>query len=178
MKQQSTHQDISEDKSKLMILIPSFNDWEALEKLIKLIDEIVLIPSMSLEVMVVDDFSTRPMSNSLIHQIYRQIQAVNFLRLRRNLGHQRAIAVGLCYLYEHLHTNFVVVMDGDGEDNPFEIERLLNVSEQNGNDKIIFAKRTKRSESTYFKFFYFIYKKLYQLLIEIGRAHVWTPVTL
>ncbi|NCS45774.1 MAG: glycosyltransferase [Microcystis aeruginosa Ma_QC_C_20070823_S13] len=155
----------SEDKRKLIIVIPSFNDWEALEKLLQLIDEIILSSALVLEILVVDDFSDQPISNSLIHHVYRQIQAVNILRLRRNLGHQRAITVGLCYVYDYLQTNFVVVMDGDGEDNPFEIERLLNVSEQNGNDKIIFAKRTKRAESPSFKFLYFIYKKLYQMLI-------------
>jgi glycosyltransferase involved in cell wall biosynthesis len=154
-----------ENKRKHIIVIPSFNDWEALEKLLQLIDEIALTPGMGLDVMVVDDFSTQPIPNSLAQQVYRQIQNVNVLRLSRNLGHQRAIAVGLCYVYHHLQADFVVVMDGDGEDNPFEIERLLNVSDQSGNKKIIFAKRTKRSESSTFKFFYFIYKKLYQILV-------------
>jgi hypothetical protein len=64
-------------------------------------------------------------------------------------------------------------MDGDGEDNPFEIERLLNISEKTGNKTIIFAKRSKRSEGQIFKFFYFIYQQLFRLLtgrkIRVGN---------
>jgi glycosyltransferase involved in cell wall biosynthesis len=153
------------DKRKLIIVIPSFNDWEALEKLLLLIDEIILPQGTILEVVIVDDYSTKSIPDSLTYQEHRQIRAVNILRLRRNLGHQRAIAVGLSYVYHHLDCNFVVVMDGDGEDNPFEIERLLNVCDKTGNKKIIFAKRSKRSESYIFKFFYLIYKKFYLLLI-------------
>jgi glycosyltransferase involved in cell wall biosynthesis len=154
-----------ENKIRLIIVVPLFNDWEALQKLLLLIDKIVLEPSIILEMLVVDDFSTQPIPDSLSQQTYHQIQIVNILRLRRNLGHQRAIAIGLCYVYHTLDCDFVLVMDGDGEDNPFEIERLLKVAEQTNNHKIIFAKRTKRSESYTFKFFYFTYKKLYQILI-------------
>ncbi|NEQ02410.1 glycosyltransferase [Moorena sp. SIO3F7] len=153
------------DRRNLVIVIPSFNDWEALEKLLLLIDEIIIPQGTNLEVVIVDDYSTIPIPHSLTHQEHRQIRAVNILRLRRNLGHQRAIAVGLSYVYSHSDCDWVVVMDGDGEDNPFAIEHLLNVSDKTGNNKIIFAKRSKRSESYTFKFFYFIYKKLYLLLI-------------
>ena len=153
------------DKRNLIIVIPSFNDWVALEKLLLLIDDISLTQDINLEVLIVDDYSTQPIPDSLTSQQHRQIRAVNILRLRRNLGHQRAIAVGLSYVYQNLDCDLVVVMDGDGEDSPFAIEHLLNISDKTGNKKIIFAKRSKRSESHTFKFFYFIYKKLYLLLI-------------
>lgn len=148
----------------LIIAIPSLNDWAAIAKLLLLIDEVNLEQEkISMEVLIIDDCSSESIPDSLIHQWYRQIQ-VNILRLRRNLGHQRAIAIGLCYIYEHLQCDLVVVMDGDGEDNPFEIERLIRVSQANNHKKIIFARRSKRSEGRIFKFFYFIYQKLYQLL--------------
>jgi polyisoprenyl-phosphate glycosyltransferase len=153
------------DKRNLIIVIPSFNDWDALEKLLQIIDEILLPKGIELSAIVVDDYSTKPMPRSLTYQKYRQIRSVNVLRLRRNLGHQRAIAVGLSYIYHNLNCDLVVVMDGDGEDNPFEIERLLNVSDETGNNKIVFAKRSKRSEDSLFKLFYFFYQKLYSLLI-------------
>ncbi|HEY9651921.1 MAG TPA: glycosyltransferase, partial [Coleofasciculaceae cyanobacterium] len=155
----------SHPKRNLVIVIPSFNDWEALEKLLLLIDEITLPQGITLGMLIVDDFSTQPIPDSLTHQEYRKIRAVNILRLRRNLGHQRAIAVGLSYVYHRLSCDLVVVMDGDGEDNPFEIERLLSVSDRTGNNKIIFAKRSKRSETYTFKVFYFLYKNVYKLLI-------------
>lgn len=149
----------------LIIAIPSLNDWAAIAKLLLLIDEVNLEKGkISTEVLIIDDCSSESIPDFLVHQWYRQIQAVNILRLRRNLGHQRAIAIGLCYIYEHLKCDLVIVMDGDGEDNPFEIERLIRVFQANDHQKIVFARRSKRSESRTFKFFYFIYQKLYQLL--------------
>lgn len=163
----------STNKRNLIIVIPTFNDWEALEKLLLLIDQISLPQDIELKVLIIDDYSTNPIPDSLTYQEYSQIRSVNVLRLRRNLGHQRAIVVGLCYVYQNLNSNLVVVMDADGEDNPSEIERLLNVSDKTGNNKIIFAKRSKRSESRTFKVFYFTYKQLYRLMtgreISVGN---------
>lgn len=152
-------------KQHLVIVIPVFDDWEALSQLLLLIDQIHLPQMIDLSVVVVDDYSINPVPSDLVQQAYRQIQEVNILRLRRNLGHQRAIAVGLSYVYHHLTCDLVVVMDGDGEDSPFAIEHLLSVSEQVGHTKAIFAKRTKRSEGRTFQFFYFIYKRIFHLLI-------------
>jgi glycosyltransferase involved in cell wall biosynthesis len=151
-------------KRNLIIVIPSFNEWVALEKLLPLIDELSLAQNINLEILIVDDYSTQPIPDSLTRQEYRRIRAVNILRLRRNLGHQRAIAVGLSYAHQNLDCDVVVVMDGDGEDNPFEIERLLDISDKTDNKNIIFAKRSKRSESYAFRFLYYIYKRLYRLL--------------
>jgi polyisoprenyl-phosphate glycosyltransferase len=152
-------------KRKLIIVIPSYNDWEALEILLSLIDEVNLSQEIHLEIIIVDDFSSDLLPTALIDRKYHKIQAVNILRLRCNLGHQRAIAVGLCYVYQKIDADLVVVMDGDGEDNPFEIENLLKIFDKTDKNKIIFAKRSKRSESLSFKLFYAIYKKTYQLLI-------------
>ncbi|NMF60560.1 glycosyltransferase [Pseudanabaena yagii] len=150
---------------KLIVLIPSFNDWEALEILLPLIDEVKFTQAVNLEIVIVDDYSTAPIPTSLANQQYHQIQAVNILRLRCNLGHQRAIAVGLCHIYQKLSTDLVIVMDGDGEDNPFEIDNLLNIFDKTDQNKIIFAKRSKRSENFTFKTFYSIYKRIYRLLV-------------
>ena len=64
------------------------------------------------------------------------------LRLRRNLGHQRAIAVGLAYVEDCLQADAVVIMDGDGEDDPADVPRLLERLEEEGDEKIVFAERT------------------------------------
>lgn len=150
------------DEKSLIILIPSFDDWEALEKLLPLIDQSNFPGVYNLNIVIVDDYSTQPIPDSFIKQKYAQIKAVNILRLRRNLGHQRAIVIGLSYIYCNLTCDWVVVMDGDGEDNPFEIERLLQASQNANNNKIVFAKRSKRSETKSFRFFYLIYKTLYK----------------
>ncbi|XGV99376.1 MAG: glycosyltransferase [Leptolyngbya sp. BL-A-14] len=156
--------DSQNKKRKLVILIPIFNDWEALEELLLLIDEIGTPQEYNLEILIVDDYSTKPLPESLAYRKYRQLQTVNILRLRRNLGHQRAIAVGLCYIHDNLSCSVVVVMDGDGEDNPFEIVRLLEALNRSVGDSIIFAKRSKRSENCTFRLFYFAYKIIYWLL--------------
>ncbi|AFY78992.1 MAG: glycosyltransferase [Hydrococcus sp. C42_A2020_068] len=163
--QERSHQAEFHQKRKLVVVIPSFNDWQPLEKLLLLIDEIILAQAIEIEILIVDDYSTQPIPESLICQQYRQIRKVNVLRLRRNLGHQRAIAIGLSYLYHNINCDLVVVMDGDGEDSPLAINRLLSVSDDTGNNKIIFARRSQRSEGNTFKFFYWIYKTVYRLLI-------------
>ncbi|MEN8445007.1 MAG: glycosyltransferase [Cyanobacteria bacterium J06555_13] len=155
---------IAPSQPHVIILIPAFNDWAALEKLLDLIHQTNLAAITRLEVLIVDDYSTQPPHDSLRYQTYQKLERVSVLRLMRNLGHQRAIAVGLSYVYHHLKGDMVVVMDGDGEDNPFEIERLLDTSMKLQTAKIIFARRSKRSESFVFKISYYVYKELYALL--------------
>ena len=87
------------------------------------------------------------------------------LNLKVNVGHQRAIAVGLQYIYNEINNaDFVVVMDSDGEDNPDDIVALLDSSIHQKDSKIIFAQRKKRQESTLFKIGYFFYKYLFYFL--------------
>ena len=77
---------------------------------------------------------------------YRRLDGVSLLELRRNLGHQRAIAVGMAYVEANRPCRAVVLMDSDGEDDPRDIPRLLAQCHQEGDAKIIFAERTKRVE--------------------------------
>src|SRR5262249_20783911 len=101
------------------------------------------------------------------HDLDREFAAlrrVDVLRLKRNLGHQRAIAVGLAYAEECLPARAVVVMDGDGEDDPADVPRLLERLEEVGHDRIVFAERTRRSESRAFRVFYAAYKGLHHAL--------------
>lgn len=85
------------------------------------------------------------------------------MRLYRNLGHQKAIAIGLSYVAEHMQTDKVIVMDADGEDAPGDINKLAARSIEEP-DKIIFAERNKRTEGFLFRFFYVIYKYVFKLL--------------
>jgi glycosyltransferase involved in cell wall biosynthesis len=157
----------------LIIAIPLFNDWLALGKLLQLIDNSTFSPEIIPRVIVIDDGSTEACPQYLQQEKYRQITSITLLKLRRNMGHQRAIAIGLCYIYQNLNCDLVVVMDGDGEDNPFEINRLIETSNVHNNEKIVFARRSQRSENRAFKMSYFAYKRIYQLLtgkkIEVGN---------
>jgi polyisoprenyl-phosphate glycosyltransferase len=90
---------------------------------------------------------------------------VRILRLHRNLGHQRAICVALCHLLTESDCVRVLVMDGDGEDAPDDIPRLLNELDSNDATRIVFAERAKRTEGWLFSFFYAVYKFLHLVLV-------------
>lgn len=85
------------------------------------------------------------------------------LRLALNLGHQRAIAVGLCAVADRTQFDAVLVMDSDGEDRPADIAALLEASRQHP-DHVVLARRAKRSESPAFRFWYLIYKLIFHTL--------------
>lgn len=86
----------------------------------------------------------------------------NIIHLHRNLGHQKAIAIGLSYAQQNLSFDKIIIMDADGEDRPEDMYLLLQASDQS--NKIVFAKRTSRQNGKRFKGFYAIYKFLFRLL--------------
>lgn len=144
-----------------VIIIPQFNDWEALNLLIQKINS-DLSPSIleNSTLLIVDDCSTRAREQPFVHFHGKEIQV---LKLYRNLGHQKAIAIGLSYVAEKMAADKVIVMDADGEDAPADINRLVARSIEQP-DKIIFAERNKRTENLLFRFFYMIYKLVFKLL--------------
>ena len=152
------------DKSSILLMIPVFNDWKSLEILLMHLDEVLHDEKIKAEVLVVDDGSNLRHPKQLISQKFKALNKVEILELRRNLGHQRAIAIGLAYIEARVICQAVVLMDGDGEDAPTDVVRLINKYSREGDDKIVFARRTQRSESLLFKFFYKLYKWLYKLL--------------
>ena len=116
-----------------------------------------------------DDGSSQPFESELGPNLeYKAIARLSILELGRNLGHQRAIAVGLSYIEENEDCDAVVVMDADGEDDPRYIPALLGELTRQGGRKVIFAQRTKRSESLIFRCFYSAYKALYRVLTASG----------
>jgi glycosyltransferase involved in cell wall biosynthesis len=140
------------------------------------LDESLLNESAEIGVLVVDDASSTQNYEDFIPTNLEAIDKVEVLELRRNLGHQRAIAVGLAYVEANVACRAVLVMDGDGEDDPEDVPRLIERCREEGYEKLVFAKRTKRSESRMFKLFYFLYRWLYRLLtgyeIRVGNFSV------
>jgi polyisoprenyl-phosphate glycosyltransferase len=149
----------------IVILTPVFNDWACLSLLIPVLERVLGENQIQAKVLVVDDGSTvAPGTDRLQNGPYQVIRAVEILELRRNLGHQRAIAIGLAHIEEHETCDTVVVMDCDGEDNPADIPRMLEAYRDEGGGKIVFAERSQRSESALFRAFYRLYKLAYKLL--------------
>jgi len=101
------------------------------------------------------------------------------LELRRNLGHQRAIAVGMAHLLGHARFGALVVMDADGEDLPDDVPRLLERYEQLGGARVVFAERTKRSEGPVFATLYWLYRAVHPILtgvrVRVGNFSVLPP---
>lgn len=150
------------DFRTLAIITPVFEDVEASSRLFA---EIARECSTDTFIVAVDDGSIRqPLGIDAITAV--GLRGV-VLKLKRNIGHQRAIAVGLGYAAERLPGMRVVVMDSDGEDLPATIPALLTELAKPDVDVVV-AQRRNRVESLRFKTFYLVYKWLFKLLT--GRA--------
>lgn len=153
---------------QLIVAIPVFNDWESLNFLLKDLDLVLHESEIAADVLIIDDGSTTVRPSRLPDQPLRQIGRIEVLHLRRNLGHQRAIAIGLTFVQVARHCEAVVLMDGDGEDRPAEVPALLKKCHQEAGAKIIFGERTKRSESLPFRVLYHLYRLLHYVLTGIS----------
>lgn len=162
--------------SSIIIAVPVFNDWESLSILLNRIDEVLDIENINAEILILNDGSTLSYHNFFKKLEPKNINQVSILDLKRNLGHQRAIAIGLAYIESKVECQAVVVMDSDGEDDPKDIPKLVYKCREENYSKIVFARRTQRSETWLFKVFYKIYKYLFKLLtgeyIEMGNFSI------
>ena len=150
--------------SPLQIVIPVYNDWDSVNQLLPLVDEQLVSAGVDADVLLADDGSAMLPPVAWQWQGDR-IRTLRVLRLKRNLGHQRAICVSLCHLYQASECDRMLVMDGDGEDSPSDIPRLLAKMDDSDGACAVFAERTRRSEGWWFTFFYFLYRMLHRLLV-------------
>ena len=150
-----------------LILIPVYNDWASLAELLLLLDR-AWARGAHADVLIVDDGSTLEPDAEVARGPFRSLGRIDVLRLRRNLAIERAIAVGLAYVEDRFKHDAVVVMDGDGEDDPSDVPRLLERLKAEGGRAIVFAERTRRSESWSFRFFDGLYKLLHRVLTGHG----------
>ena len=142
---------------KIFFLIPVFNDWESLKTLIENINqEIKSVDNFEFNCIVINDSSTTQMQNISKPQTFKNFK---ILDLKKNIGHARCIATGLRYLVNNEKFDFVILMDGDGEDRPEEIKNLISKASSLDNSSVV-AKRVKRSEGFIFKFLYESHKIL------------------
>src|SRR4051794_9561076 len=106
---------------RYLVLIPNYNDWRSLELLATTLDQILQAHQIEADLLIVDDGSTTPPGEAIASASYKSLRRIEILRLRRNLGHQRAIAIGLAYVEDKIPCTAVVVMDADGEDDPGDV---------------------------------------------------------
>jgi polyisoprenyl-phosphate glycosyltransferase len=145
------------------ILMPVFDEWDALEHVLKHIDSLHLPDVTSLHILVVNDGSTEPVPDYSSIRL-RFIATVEVLDLVCNLGHQRAIALGLGALAVGDTDDIVLVMDGDGQDDPGDIPQLLAAHYASPHGLVV-AERTKRSERSSFRFGYWSYRMVFRLFV-------------
>ena len=140
---------------KIKILIPVYNDWQSVSKLVDEINNLSIDRKFEISIIIVNDASNHDRQEE--DKNLENIQSIKILNMKINQGHSRCIATGLKYIYEKEDFDYVIPMDGDGEDRPQEIKEFLNQIE-NSNNKTLIGVRIKRSESTMFKICYHLHK--------------------
>ena len=142
---------------KVKILIPIYNDWQSVFKLLENIDSAIESLEEEISVIIVNDESTEQRSEFSFS--LNNLKSVNVINMKENRGHARCIAAGLKYINEKKDFDYVIPMDGDGEDRPEEIKNFIEYLNYSS-DKPIVGERVKRSESLFFKFCYNAHKIL------------------
>jgi len=145
---------------KIKILIPIFNDWESILKLLENINSEIINLNHEFAVIIVDDAST--ISSPTFENKYDKIKSIKLIRMKENRGHARCNAAGLKYILEKEEFDFVIPMDGDGEDRPEELKNFIESLEKSKDEPIV-GKRIKRSEGIIFKSCYFMHKLITSL---------------
>ena len=142
---------------KIKILIPIYNDWQSVFKLLENIDSEITGLDVEASILIVNDASTeqRPEINLNL----KNLKSVQVINMKRNKGHARCNAAGLKYINEKEDFDYVIPMDGDGEDRPEEIKLLIEKAKEYP-DIVITGNRVKRSEGFIFKSCYLIHKYL------------------
>ena len=142
---------------KYIILVPIYNDRESLKTLIDNINEEIKGLNVEISIVIINDASSQQIIDN--YENTENINSIEIINMKQNRGHARCIASGLKYIFEKKEFDYVIPMDGDGEDRPEEIKNFIELSKEAG-DRSIVGERVKRSEGLFFKFCYQFHKYL------------------
>jgi glycosyltransferase involved in cell wall biosynthesis len=141
---------------KFKILIPCYNDWKSVFKLLEKIDsEIQKINNAEFSVIIVNDCSTEKITSN--KAAYKKIRSIDIINIKKNQGHTKCYATGIKYLSKKLDFDYLLLMDGDGEDDPKDLSLLISSTLEKKNSSFV-ARRIKRSEGLIFTCLYNIHK--------------------
>ena len=140
---------------KIKILIPVFNDWQSVFKLVENINNLTIDQKFEISIIIINDASNHDRIQENVN--FDNIKSIKIINMKINQGHSRCIATGLKYIYEKEDFDYVIPMDGDGEDRPEEIVDFLTKTSEIENKPIV-GERVKRSEDLLFKICYKIHK--------------------
>lgn len=150
----------------LYILIPVYNDYTSLFVLAGRIQEVLEREALRAVLVIADDGSAELPPWPENGRAWSRLSRIQQVVLKRNVGHQSAIAIGLYHLSLLSPECPVIVMDGDGEDDPAYIPDLFQKYRETR--AIVFCRRARRSESVFFRLFYLLYKLIFHL--ATGRS--------
>ena len=142
---------------KYIILIPIYNERDSLKLLIENINNEIKDLNHEISIVVINDASTEQIIDT--YPNIENFNSIEIVNMKENRGHTRCIASGLKYIFEKKEFDFVIPMDGDGEDKPEELKNFINLSEQSSERSII-GERVKRSEGLFFQLCYEFHKFL------------------
>ena len=151
--------------NKIKILIPIYNDWQSVFKLLENINTEVAVLEEDFSVIIVNDASTENRPELLVN--LENLKSIHVINMKENKGHARCNAVGLKHINEKEEFDYIIPMDGDGEDRPEELILLIEKIKDYP-DSVVTANRVKRSEGFLFKFCYLSHK--YLTLIFTGQT--------
>ena len=150
---------------KIKILIPVYNDWKSVFKVLDEINNLDLNIKFKISVIIINDASNHDLPD--LEKKLENIDSIKVINMNINQGHTRSIAVGLKYIFDKEDFDYAIPMDGDGEDRPEEIKMFLDQAE-NFNGKTFVGERIKRSENIVFKMCYQIHKLI--TLVFTGKS--------
>tara|TARA_B100001175_G_scaffold244474_1_gene211019 strand:+ start:1125 stop:1994 length:870 start_codon:yes stop_codon:yes gene_type:complete len=142
---------------KIIILVPIYNDRESLKELIKNINLEVKDLNCEISIIIINDASSQQILDN--YENVENIHSIELINMKENRGHARCIASGLKYIFEKKEFDYVIPMDGDGEDRPEEIKKFIQLAEQSEGKSIV-GERVKRSEGLFFQLCYQFHKFL------------------
>ena len=151
--------------NKIKILIPIYNDWQSVFKLLENINSKISTLDGEFSVIIVNDASTESRPELLAN--LDSLKSIKVINMKENRGHARCNAAGLKHINEKEDFDYIIPMDGDGEDRPEELSLLIEKI-KNYPDAVITANRVKRSEGFLFKFCYLFHK--YLTLVFTGQT--------
>jgi glycosyltransferase involved in cell wall biosynthesis len=150
---------------KVKILIPAYNDWQSVYKLLESINSEISTLDAEFSLIIVNDASTE--NKQEFSADLSNLKSIQVINMKENRGHARCNAAGLKHINEKEDFDYVIPMDGDGEDRPQELSLLIKKIKDYP-DIVVTANRVKRSEGFIFKFCYSIHK--YLTLVFTGQT--------
>lgn len=144
----------------IAVVTPVFNDWESFIILANDLSNLAIKFNLNINLIAVNDGSISQLKKNKLNSL--NLEQIKVLELVCNLGHQRAIAIGLVEAYSYKDIDGVIVLDCDGEDKVIDIPKLIEMID---NNPIVVASRKSRSENASFKLFYSLYKVIFKILI-------------